>query len=62
MPKKQSVAGILWLFMLHRFYLGKYLSGIAQLFTGGGLLVWWIIDGISIAKGTMTDSSGKEVE
>ena len=62
MAKKQSVAGILCLFMLHRFYLGKYLSGIVQLFTGGGLFIWWIIDAIKINNGTMTDSSGKEVE
>jgi TM2 domain-containing membrane protein YozV len=62
MAKKQSVTGILWLFMLHRFYLGKHLSGVIQIVTGGGILVWWIIDGISIFKCTITDSSGKEVE
>ena len=62
MAKKQSVAGILWLFMLHRFYLGKYVSGLVQFFTIGGLLVWWIIDGIAISNGTIKDSSGKEVE
>jgi len=60
--KKQSVAGIFWLFMLHQFYLGRPLIAVAQIFTGGGVLVWWIIDGIKIFKGTMTSKNGLEVD
>ena len=61
MKKKQSTTGILWLFCLHRFYLGRYGTGLLQLFTGGGLCIWWIIDGIAIFKGTIKDSNGHEV-
>ena len=60
--KKQSVTGILWLFMLHRFYLGKYFTAIVQIFTGGGLLVWWFIDGYKIFTGTITDKNGVEID
>lgn len=62
MPKKQTTAGILCLFCLHRFYLGKPISGLIQLFTGGGLLVWWIMDAIKINNCTITDSNGQEIE
>jgi TM2 domain-containing membrane protein YozV len=60
--KKQSMAGVLWLFMLHRFYLGKHFTAIVQIFTGGGLLVWWFIDGYKIFTGTITDKNGVEVD
>ncbi len=41
------VGDILWLFGFtgsHRFYYGKNISGLIWLFTGGLLLVGWIID------------------
>ena len=60
--KKQSMAGVLWLFMLHRFYLGKHFTAIVQIFTGGGLLVWWFIDGYKIFTGTITDKNGVEID
>ena len=60
--KSQTITAILCLFCLHRFYLGKPLSGIVQLFTGGGLIVWWALDAIKINNGTITDSNGLEVE
>ena len=60
--KKQSVTGILWLFCLHRFYLGKYFTAIVQIFTGGGLLVWWFVDGYKIFTGTITDKNGVEID
>ncbi len=60
--KKQSVAGILWLFMLHRFYLGRYISGLLQIFTAGGCLVWWFYDAYNIFTGKMTDKNGIEID
>lgn len=60
--KSQAVAGILWLVMLHQFYLGKPLIALAQIFTGGGVIVWWVVDGFKIFKGTITDSRGIELD
>jgi len=43
---------------IHRFYLGKTGSGIAMLFTLGGLGVWALVDFILAAAGSMRDSDG----
>ena len=45
----------------HRFYLGRVPTGIMQFFSGGGLVVWWIIDCINIAAGDFTDGRGKRL-
>tara|TARA_B100000315_G_scaffold200855_1_gene193165 strand:- start:2348 stop:2602 length:255 start_codon:yes stop_codon:yes gene_type:complete len=58
MQKNKKTTIILWLFGLHRFYLGKIGTGILYIFTGGGLIVWAIIDIINIMNGKMTDSNG----
>ena len=42
---------ILWLFFIHRFYFGKWKSGLLFIFTFGGFYVWWIMDLIKIIKG-----------
>lgn len=42
-----------------RFYLGKVGTGILKLITAGGLGVWWIIDIILIATGSMRDAQGR---
>lgn len=46
--KRRAVAWLLWLFLglvgAHRFYLERPFSGTIQLFTAGGVLVWWLID------------------
>ena len=47
-----GVAGI------HRFYVGKVMSGIIWLFTGGLFGVGTIIDLISIAMGSFRDNVG----
>jgi len=44
---------------VHRFYLGKIGTGVAQLLTAGGCFVWWLIDLIMIATKKMTDANGK---
>lgn len=60
--KKQSIAGILWLFLLHRFYLGRHLSAVLQIISGGGFLIWWLYDGYKIFTGTITDKHGIEID
>ena len=56
--KSKTVTTVLWLFSLHRFYLGKPSSAFLYILTGGGVLVWAIMDLISILKGNMTDKNG----
>ncbi len=46
----------------HRFYTGKILSGFIQMFTGGGLYIWWLIDVVSILSGTFEDSQGRRLK
>ncbi len=60
--KKQTICGILSLFCLHRFYLGKPISALVQIFTGGGLLIWYFIDIYQIVKCEIKDSNGNEIE
>jgi len=43
----------------HRYYTGRIGSAIAQTFTVGGFYIWWIIDIISILRGTFKDSQGR---
>lgn len=46
---------------IHRFYLGKTGTGIAMLFTLGGLGIWALVDFIMAAAGSMKDSKGLPV-
>ena len=48
----------LGIFGVHRFYLGKVLTGLLMLITLGGLTIWWLIDAILIAAGQMKDKQG----
>lgn len=43
---------------VHRFYVGKVGSGIAQLLTLGGLGVWAIVDFVRILCGKFKDDKG----
>ena len=43
----------------HRFYTGHTFSGLLQLLTFGGFLIWQILDFLSILAGTFRDSEGK---
>ena len=45
----------------HRFYVGKIPSGVAMLFTLGGLGIWTIIDWFMILAGTFRDYDNKLV-
>jgi uncharacterized RDD family membrane protein YckC/TM2 domain-containing membrane protein YozV len=46
---------------VHRFYLGKLLTGILMLITGGGLLIWWVLDLYLIAVGRLKDKQGNDL-
>lgn len=64
-PKSRLVASLLAIllgyFGIHRFYLGKVGTGILMLLTGGGFLIWWVIDSIVAVSGGLTDSEGRVV-
>ena len=46
---------------VHRFYVGKIGTGIAMIFTLGGLGIWALVDLIMIASGSFTDANGRYV-
>ncbi len=52
--KRKLVARVLWLvtgiFGGHRYYLDRTGTGIVMLFTGGGALVWWLVDGFLLGS------------
>jgi hypothetical protein len=62
-PKDWMTTLLLAIFLgslgVHRFYVGKTGTGIAQIFTCGGCLVWQIVDIIAIATGSFTDAQGR---
>lgn len=52
----------LGMFGLHRFYTGYKRIGFIQLFTLGGLGIWWIIDLVSMCFKSYKDKYGIELE
>jgi uncharacterized RDD family membrane protein YckC len=46
---------------VHRFYLGKLITGILMLLTGGGLVIWWLIDLYRIITGRLKDKQGNDL-
>jgi len=47
---------------IHRFYLGKIGTGVVQLVTFGGVVVWQFIDFIMAVSGNMKDKEGKLIK
>jgi TM2 domain-containing membrane protein YozV len=64
-PKKRDtvilLAYFLGIFGVHRFYLGKIMTGILMLLSLGGLTVWYTIDFILSIIGNYSDSKGRFV-
>lgn len=62
-PKDWLVALLLSIFLgvlgVDRFYLGHVGLGLLKLFTAGGCGIWWLIDIILIATGSLRDSRGR---
>ena len=48
-------------FGAHRFYVGKGLSGLVYLFTGGGFIIGYIFDLICLLIGKFKDKQGRTV-
>ena len=63
--KSKSTTFLLCYFLgglgIHRFYLGKFITGVLMLLTGGGLLIWWLIDLYRIATGKLKDKEGSDL-
>ncbi|HEY7737868.1 MAG TPA: NINE protein [Candidatus Limnocylindria bacterium] len=53
------LSGFLGTLGVDRFYLGYTGLGILKLITLGGCGIWWIIDLILIAVGSLKDSNGR---
>jgi TM2 domain-containing membrane protein YozV len=64
-PKSRLVVTLLAYFVgvlgVHRFYLGKIGTGIAMIFTFGGLGIWAFVDFIIAVCGMMKDKEGKVI-
>jgi hypothetical protein len=45
----------------HRFYVGKIGTGLAMLFTFGGLGLWWLYDIILVSTGEFADVDGRRL-
>lgn len=63
--KSKSTTFLLCYFLgglgVHRFYLGKFITGLLMLLTAGGLLIWWLIDLYRIASGKLKDKYGNDL-
>jgi len=53
-----SLCGILGSFGVHRFYLGRWVSGFFMLITLGGLGIWQLWDLYLITMGRFRDGNG----
>ena len=61
MSKTKKMTFILMFFGLHRFYLGKYGTGILYLITLGGFGIWSIIDLYALLMDNMRDAEGNKL-
>jgi TM2 domain-containing membrane protein YozV len=65
-PKSRLAVTLLAFFLgslgIHRFYLGKVVTGIIMLITAGGLGIWTLIDFIMAVAGVMKDKEGRYIK
>ncbi len=65
-PKSRTAAALCCLFLgplgIHRFYVGKIGSGVAQCLTIGGLGIWSLIDLIRVLTGSFSDKEGRPLQ
>ena len=54
-----AIAVVGGVFGLHRFYMGRFWTGVLMLFSLGGLGVWWIIDIILLVLGKLSAEGGE---
>ncbi len=52
---------VVGVFGLHRFYAGRFWTGVLQLLTAGGFLIWALIDIIAICRERFEDADGRRV-
>lgn len=57
--KSRLITFLLFFLGVHRFYVGKIVSGIFYIFTAGGFGIWALIDFIKILSGSFKDQFGK---
>ena len=64
-PHSRLAALLLCFFLgclgVHRFYVGKIGTGVAMIFTLGGLGIWVLVDFIMIIVGGFKDAEGRYV-
>lgn len=46
---------------VHRFYVGKLITGILMLLTLGGVTIWWLVDLYRIITGRFKDKQGNDL-
>lgn len=51
----------LGVFGAHRFYVGKFATGLLMLCTAGGAGLWWLYDLVLVAADSFRDSDGRRV-
>lgn len=44
---------------LHRFYTGRFWTGLLMLLTSGGFAIWWIFDVLLVLSGRFKDGEGR---
>lgn len=63
--KQKTTALIISIFLgelgIDRFYLGYTGLGILKLITVGGFGIWWLVDVIKIATGSLKAADGSEL-
>jgi TM2 domain-containing membrane protein YozV len=64
--KKMVVAALLCFFIgffgVHRFYVGKVITGILMIFTLGGFGIWVLVDLIMIITGSFKDKEDRKLQ